>query len=122
MPGGDIQIDSGSGLSRAEQGKPRAMVHLLRQVWHEKNARLFVDSLPVAGVDGTIAGRMREGPAHGRAFLKTGSLIDVRAIAGYVRSRNGRVYAVSALINHPDAPAATAVLDSLVEWIAALER
>ncbi len=122
VPAGDIEIDSGSGLSRAERGKPRAMVQLLRQVWHDKNAKLFVDSLPVAGVDGTIAGRMRTGPAIGRAFLKTGSLIDVRSIAGFVRARNGRVYAVAALVNHPDAPAATAVLDALVEWIATLER
>ncbi|MEO8278841.1 MAG: D-alanyl-D-alanine carboxypeptidase/D-alanyl-D-alanine-endopeptidase [Ideonella sp.] len=122
VPAGDIEIDSGSGLSRAERGKPRAMVQLLRQAWYDKNARLFVDSLPVAGVDGTLAGRMREGPAVGRAYLKTGSLLDVRAIAGFVRSRSGRVYAVSALINHPDAPAATAVLDALVEWVAALDR
>ena len=122
LPAGDIEIDSGSGLSRAERGKPRAMVQLLRQAWHDKNARLFVDSLPVAGVDGTIAGRMRDGPAVGRAYLKTGSLIDVRSIAGFVRARNGRVYAVAALINHPDAPAGTAVLDALVEWLAALER
>ncbi len=122
VPAGDIEIDSGSGLSRAERGKPRAMVQLLRQVWHDKNAKLFVDSLPVAGVDGTIAGRMRDGPAVGRAFLKTGSLLDVRSIAGFVRARNGRVYAVAALINHPDAPAATSVLDALVEWLATLER
>ena len=57
-------------------------------------------------------------PATGRAFLKTGSLLDVRAIAGYVRGAGGRVYAVSALINHPDAPAATKLLDALVEWVA----
>ena len=114
---GDVEVDNGSGLSRAERAKPRAMVHLLRQAWHDRHARTFVDSLPIAGVDGTIANRMRAGPATGRAHLKTGSLLDVRAIAGYVRARDGRVYAVSALINHPDAPAGTAVLDALVEWL-----
>ena len=114
---GDIDLDNGSGLSRAERAKPRAMVQLLRQAWHDRHARTFVDSLPIAGVDGTIANRLRAGPATGRAYLKTGSLLDVRAIAGYVRARNGRVYVVSALINHPDAPAGTAVLDALVEWL-----
>lgn len=118
LPAGDIEVDTGSGLSRAERGKPRAMVQLLRQAWHDRNGKLFVDSLPIAGVDGTIANRMKDGPATGRAFLKTGSLLDVRAIAGYVRGRSGRVYAVSAFINHPDAPAGTAVLDALVEWLA----
>ena len=118
LPPGDIDIDNGSGLSRAERGKPRAMVQLLRQAWHDRNGKLFVDSLPIAGVDGTIQGRLQNSPATGRAFLKTGSLLDVRAIAGYVRGSGGRVYAVSALINHPDAPAATKLLDALVEWLA----
>ncbi len=118
LPVGDIEVDTGSGLSRAERGKPRAMVQLLRQTWHDRNAKLFVDSLPIAGVDGTIANRLKDGPATGKAFLKTGSLLDVRAIAGYVRGKSGRVYAVSAIINHPDAPAGTAVLDALVEWLA----
>lgn len=115
---GDLEVDTGSGLSRAERGRPRALVQLLRQAWHDRRAPLFVQSLPVAGVDGTIANRLQNGPATGRAFLKTGSLMDVRAIAGYVKSRGGRVYAVAALVNHPDAPAGTAVLDALVEWLA----
>lgn len=121
LPPGDIEIDTGSGLSRAERGKPRAMVQLLRQAWHDRHGKLFVGSLPIAGVDGTIANRLQNGPATGRAFLKTGSLLDVRAIAGYVTGRKGRVYAVSALINHPDAPAGIAVLDALVEWLATVE-
>jgi serine-type D-Ala-D-Ala carboxypeptidase/endopeptidase (penicillin-binding protein 4) len=121
LPPGDIDIDTGSGLSRAERGKPRAMVQLLRQAWHDRQGRLFVDSLPIAGVDGTIANRLQNGPATGRAFLKTGSLIDVRALAGYVSGRKGRVYAVSAFINHPDAPAGTVVLDALMEWLASFE-
>ena len=119
LPPGDIDIDNGSGLSRAERGKPRAMVQLLRQAWYDRNGKFFVDSLPIAGVDGTIQNRLQNSPATGRAFLKTGSLLDVRAIAGYVRDAGGRVYAVSALVNHPDAPAATRVLDALVEWLAA---
>ncbi|WP_418320338.1 D-alanyl-D-alanine carboxypeptidase/D-alanyl-D-alanine-endopeptidase [Piscinibacter sakaiensis] len=123
LPAGDVEVDNGSGLSRAEQARPRALVQLLRQAWHDqRNGRAFVDSLPIAGVDGTLANRMRDGPATGRAMLKTGSLLDVRSVAGYVRSANGRVYAVAALINHPDAPASTAVLDSVVEWLAQLRR
>ncbi|GAP34937.1 D-alanyl-D-alanine carboxypeptidase [Piscinibacter sakaiensis] len=118
LPPGDLEVDTGSGLSRAERGKPRALVQLLRQAWHDRNGRWFVDSLPIAGVDGTLANRLRDGPATGRAMLKTGSLMDVRAVAGYVRSQSGRVYAVSAIVNHPDAPAATVVLDALVDWLA----
>ncbi|WP_144289994.1 D-alanyl-D-alanine carboxypeptidase/D-alanyl-D-alanine-endopeptidase [Ideonella sp. A 288] len=115
---GDIALENGSGLSREERGKPRAMVHLLRRAWASTQSKAFVDSLPVAGVDGTLANRMTDGPARGVAFLKTGSLIDTRALAGYVRARSGKAYAVTALVNHPEAPRATPALDALIEWVA----
>jgi D-alanyl-D-alanine carboxypeptidase/D-alanyl-D-alanine-endopeptidase (penicillin-binding protein 4) len=72
----------------------------------------------VAGVDGTLVGRMTRGAATGQAFLKTGTLLDTRALAGYVKSRSGRTYAVAALVNHPDARRATPALDALIEWLA----
>lgn len=115
---GDIALDTGSGLSRAERGKPRAMVQLLRNAWASQQAQAFIDSLPIAGVDGTLAHRMTRGLAHGSAFLKTGTLLDTRALAGYVRSASGRMYAVAALVNHPHAQQATPALDAVIEWVA----
>ena len=115
---GDIHIDLGSGQSREERGKPRAMVQLLRKAWKAEGAQAFVNSLPIAGVDGTLANRMLEGPATGQAFLKTGTLSDTRALAGYVRSRSGVVYAVAAIVNHPDAARARGALDAFIGWLA----
>lgn len=115
---GDIHVDEGAGQLRSERGRPRAMVQLLRGAWHMRNARPFVDSLPVAGVDGTLARRLRGGDATGRAFLKTGTLLDTRALAGYVQARSGRVYALTAIVNHPRAAQAMPALDALVEWVA----
>ncbi len=115
---GDIEIDSGAGLSRLERGKPRALVQLLASAWKGPASGAFVDSLPVAGVDGTLAGRFQSGASTGRAFLKTGTLMDTRALAGYVKARSGKVYAVAAIVNHPRAPQATPALDALIEWIA----
>jgi D-alanyl-D-alanine carboxypeptidase/D-alanyl-D-alanine-endopeptidase (penicillin-binding protein 4) len=115
---GDIEIDSGSGLSRLERGKPRAMVQLLSQAWKSPTSNAFVESLPIAGVDGTLANRFQAGESTGRAFLKTGTLIDTRALAGYVKARSGKVYAVAAIVNHPFAAQATPALDALIEWIA----
>jgi serine-type D-Ala-D-Ala carboxypeptidase/endopeptidase (penicillin-binding protein 4) len=115
---GDILVDSGAGLSRLERGKPRALVHLLRRAWQGPQRDPFVQSLPVAGVDGTLAHRMTRGQATGRAFLKTGTLLDTRALAGYVLGRGGTVYALAALVNHEDAQRATPMLDQLVEWLA----
>ena len=119
LAGDDIVVDNGSGLSRAERGKPRAMVQLLRSTWGTPQGRALLDSLPVAGIDGTLAHRMTRGAATGRAFLKTGSLLDTRALAGYVHAASGTVYAVTALVNHPEAARATPALDRLIEWVAA---
>jgi D-alanyl-D-alanine carboxypeptidase/D-alanyl-D-alanine-endopeptidase (penicillin-binding protein 4) len=116
LAAGDIEVDNGSGLSAAERGKPRALVQLLRHAWHAQQGRAFLDSLPVAGVDGTLAHRMTSGDATGRAHLKTGTLADTRALAGYVRARSGQVYALAAVVNHASAPQATPVLDELVAW------
>jgi D-alanyl-D-alanine carboxypeptidase/D-alanyl-D-alanine-endopeptidase (penicillin-binding protein 4) len=115
---GDIRIDEGSGQSRAERGKPRALVQLLCNAWRGVSSQVFVDSLPIAGIDGTLRHRMTHGAASGQAFLKTGTLSDTRALAGYVRGKSGKVYAVTAIVTHPDAAKGTPVLDALIEWIA----
>jgi serine-type D-Ala-D-Ala carboxypeptidase/endopeptidase (penicillin-binding protein 4) len=115
---GDVEVENGSGLSRGERAKPRAMVHLLANAWQARQANSLVDSLPVAGVDGTLEHRLRGGAAEGQAYLKTGTLLDARALAGYVRSRSGRIYAVAALVNHPEASRAVPSLDGFIEWLA----
>jgi D-alanyl-D-alanine carboxypeptidase/D-alanyl-D-alanine-endopeptidase (penicillin-binding protein 4) len=115
---GDITVVLGSGQSRAERGKPRAVVELLRNAWRSAESQALVDSLPIAGVDGTLVHRMTNGAATGQAYLKTGTLSDTRALAGYVRARSGRVYAVSLIVTDPEAAKGTAALDSLVEWVA----
>jgi D-alanyl-D-alanine carboxypeptidase/D-alanyl-D-alanine-endopeptidase (penicillin-binding protein 4) len=115
---GDISVDEGSGQSRAERGKPRALVTLLVNAWRGSGAQAFVDSLPIAGVDGTLVHRMKAGAASGQAFLKTGTLSDTRALAGYVRGRSGKVYAVTAIVTHPAAAKGTPALDAVIEWLA----
>jgi D-alanyl-D-alanine carboxypeptidase/D-alanyl-D-alanine-endopeptidase (penicillin-binding protein 4) len=61
---------------------------------------------------------MKNGAATGQAWLKTGTLSDTRALAGYVRSKSGKVYAVSLVASGPEAGQATPTLDAIVEWIA----
>jgi serine-type D-Ala-D-Ala carboxypeptidase/endopeptidase (penicillin-binding protein 4) len=115
----DVTLDNGSGLSPTEKGRPRALVQLLLNAWNGPHAHVFVDSLPIAGVDGTLWRRMTSGPATGQARLKTGTTRATRALAGYVHGRSGTVYAVVAIVNHPEAPAAVPVLDAIIEWVAA---
>ena len=114
----DVTVDIGSGQSRAERGKPQALVGLLRTAWRSASLPTLLESLPIAGVDGTLARRMTTGPARGLAHLKTGTLSDTRALAGYVRAKSGKVYAAWMIVTDPAAAGATRSLDALVEWIA----
>ena len=105
------------GLSRLARVTSRALVALLQQAARSPNATTFKNSLSVAGVDGTTRD-MTTPKVLGRAHLKTGTLRDVTAIAGYVQGQSGRRYAVAAIINHPNAPAARPALRQLVAWAA----
>ena len=112
-------IDNGSGLSRDERITAAALGRLLRRAAVHPQAAVFLDSLSVAGVDGTTQGMKARGlapEAMGNAQLKTGTLRDVAAVAGYATGRSGQRYVVVGLVNHPNAPAARPALDALVEW------
>ncbi len=112
-------IENGSGLSRKERSSAQALTGLLHHAALNPHAEVFASSLGIAGVDGTVS-RMRErspsSEAIGNAQLKTGTLVNVVAIAGYATGRSGQRYSVVGIINHPKAAAARPALDALLEW------
>lgn len=115
-------IDNGSGLSRDGRITADALVALLQHAAQHPQFKDFYDSLGIAGVDGTVSRMGRDGStplAIGNARLKTGTLKDVSAIAGYVTGVSGQTYVVVAMINHENAPKARTALYQLVEWAAA---
>ncbi|WP_144112264.1 D-alanyl-D-alanine carboxypeptidase/D-alanyl-D-alanine-endopeptidase [Paraburkholderia sp. BCC1886] len=112
-----LTLDNGSGLSRDEHVTALALADLLQRANASPVAQPFVDSLPIAGVDGTMRNRLTNLGAGGYAHIKTGTLRDVRAIAGYVASADGNSYVVVSLINDPHAEAARAAHDALLEWV-----
>jgi serine-type D-Ala-D-Ala carboxypeptidase/endopeptidase (penicillin-binding protein 4) len=69
-------------------------------------------------VDGTMRNRLKDSPAAGQARLKTGTLRNVRALAGYVPDVNGRHWVVAAILNDERAGQARPALDVLMAWIA----
>ncbi len=112
-----LVLDNGSGLSRSERIQPAQLAALLAAAWDGPLAPELLSGLPLAGVDGTLRRRFKGGPAEGRARLKTGSLRDVNALAGYVFDTRRRPWVLVAVINHADAAKGRAALDALVEWL-----
>ena len=119
IPAAGLVIDNGSGLSRSERITPRQLVLMLQAAQAGRWGPELMMSLPVAGVDGTLRNRLKTGPATGRARLKTGTLKNAVALAGYVPDEDGRWWAVAAMVNHDQAVAARPALDALVDWVAA---
>ncbi len=110
-----LVVDNGSGLSRSERITPLALAQLLEWVRSSRHAADLAATLPTAGVDGTLRNRLKTGPATGVARLKTGTLKDVVALAGYIVDSRGRPWAVAMMVNHDNAPQARPVLDALVD-------
>ncbi|MGJ9419198.1 D-alanyl-D-alanine carboxypeptidase/D-alanyl-D-alanine-endopeptidase [Massilia sp. CMS3.1] len=113
-------IDNGSGLSRIERISPAQMGGLLRAGLRSNWAPEFLASMPIAGTDGTMRRRLNGSPAAGRARLKTGTLRNVVAVAGYVPDANGVQHVVVAMLNDDLAGdgRGRAVVDALVDWVA----
>ena len=113
-----VVLDNGSGLSRSERIRPRQLAHALRAALAGRHASELLMSLPVAGLDGTMRNRLRDSPAAGWARLKTGTLRNVRALAGVVPDAVGRTWVLVAFVNHEQAARASPALDALVDWVA----
>ncbi len=107
-------LDNGSGLSRSARISVLALGRMLQTAYQSPLMPELMSSLPIAGVDGTM--RRNRSRAAGSAHLKTGSLRDVVAIAGYVHASSGRRYVLVAITNHPNAGASRAAFDVLLEW------
>lgn len=113
----ELVLENGSGLSRKERINAEHLARLLYAAYASKVMPDFVSSLPVAAVDGTMTHRLQQSLAASHAYLKTGSLEGVRALAGYLMSEEGQRYVLVAFINDPNAAAARDALDALVRWV-----
>jgi len=113
----ELVMENGSGLSRIERISAQSLTSMLVAAFRSPVMPELVASLPLIAVDGTMRRRMKSESIAGQAHIKTGSLSDVRAIAGYVLDRSGRRYAVTMIVNHPNAQQSQAAQDALLNWI-----
>ena len=110
-------VDNGAGLSRNASITANGLGRMLQSAWVSPVMPEFVSSMPIVGVDGTL--RRSRSKFAGSAHLKTGTLRDSTALAGYVDGISGQRYVLVAMANHANATAARAAWDALVDWTAA---
>jgi D-alanyl-D-alanine carboxypeptidase/D-alanyl-D-alanine-endopeptidase (penicillin-binding protein 4) len=113
----DYVFYDGSGLSRENLVTPHAIVQLLRYAANQPWGKEFRDSLPAAGVDGSLAERFKNLDPSAHVYGKTGSLGGVKSLSGYAVTVQGEQIAFSIVTNNFSLPAKriTDVIDSVVE-------
>lgn len=117
-----FRMVDGSGLSRRNLVQPRQTVALLRYMIRHPYGKYFYDSLPIAGVDGTLRRRMRETPAENNVHAKTGYIGYVRCLSGYVTTADGHLLVFSMMANHYTVPTrkANELQDTACDFLASL--
>jgi serine-type D-Ala-D-Ala carboxypeptidase/endopeptidase (penicillin-binding protein 4) len=114
------RLVDGSGLARGNRASPLSVVRLLSAMYKREDYDPFVDSLPIAGRDGTLYDRMRRGPAKAHCVGKTGTLSNVSALSGYCEALSGDSYAYSILMNGVYPLAARRLQDRMLQEISRL--
>jgi len=119
LPRTAYDFSDGSGMSTYNRISPRGMVTLLRWAQGQPWGKAWRDSLPIGGVDGTIAGRFKGTILEGRIFAKTGGLNATTALSGYLTAKSGRTLLFSILANDiPDGASARPTMDATLVMIA----
>ena len=113
-------ITEGTGLSRRDLATPDALVRLLGYLAAQPYAAPLYEALPIAGVDGTLIGRMRHTPAENNVHAKTGSMEYVHCLVGYVTTAAGERLAFAIMLNNYEPPADGPRASSDVDAIAVL--
>nr|MBA2771539.1 D-alanyl-D-alanine carboxypeptidase/D-alanyl-D-alanine-endopeptidase [Sphingomonas sp.] len=120
VPRTSFDFSDGSGMSTYNRVAPRGVVMLLRWIARQPWGGAWRASLPVAGIDGTLAKRFRGTALRGRLFAKTGTLNATNALAGYMIAASGRTLTFSIHANDvPQDGGATGLMDRALLLIAA---
>jgi serine-type D-Ala-D-Ala carboxypeptidase/endopeptidase (penicillin-binding protein 4) len=117
----DFVFYDGSGMSMDDMITPRAATTLLAYAARQTWGAAYRATLPIGGVDGTLAGRFVHSPLQGKVFAKTGTLVEVNTVSGYLTAASGRTLIFSVLCNgrRPSSDAERQAIDKIVEAIAA---
>jgi serine-type D-Ala-D-Ala carboxypeptidase/endopeptidase (penicillin-binding protein 4) len=123
VPDSDFFFYDGSGMSMDDRITPRAFTQLLSYASHQNWGAGWRATFPIAGVDGTLAGRFRNSPLKGKLWAKTGTLNETLALSGYLTAASGNMITFSVMINghRPGSTAEVQAVEKICEAIAATE-
>lgn len=124
VPADAQQLVDGSGLSRRNVISADALLTVLRRMHARGGSSPFVTALPVAGTDGSLEGRMVGTAAQGNVRAKTGTMSNIRSLAGYVTTRDGEPLAFVIMVNNFEGPGAAAIksIDAIAVKLAEFSR
>ncbi len=114
--GAETILDNGCGLSRKSRTTVKAIYKLLQDAYKTYGTK-WMNTLAVAGVDGTIRKRFKRTVVKGRAWMKTGTLKDAKNIAGYVQGKSGKLYTVVIFYNDVRRWLGAQIQNQIIEWI-----
>jgi D-alanyl-D-alanine carboxypeptidase/D-alanyl-D-alanine-endopeptidase (penicillin-binding protein 4) len=119
----DFFFYDGSGMSNDDRMAPRALTQLLAYASRQPWGAAWRETLPVAGVDGTLINRFKSSPLKGHLWAKTGTHTEANALSGYLTTAGGKTLAFSILVNghRPGSEAELKAIDRIAEAIAAAE-
>jgi D-alanyl-D-alanine carboxypeptidase/D-alanyl-D-alanine-endopeptidase (penicillin-binding protein 4) len=124
VPAEAYQLVDGSGLSRRDVISPETLLTVLTRMYGPAGTSPWMAALPVAGADGTLANRMRGTAGENNVRAKTGTMSNVRSLAGYVTTHEGEALAFVAIVDNFEGTGAQAnsALDTLAVRLASFSR
>ena len=119
LPSGLVRVSNGSGLARDARISAEIIGRMLQAAYASPLMPEFISSLPLLGIDGTMRKRLRNTELVGRAHIKTGTLNNVSAMAGYVQDRQDQRWVVACIINHKGLQSwqGKQVQDAVLRWL-----
>ena len=124
IPAEGWQVVDGSGLSRRNAIAAETLVAILQRMYDPSADSPWMTAFPIAGRDGTLARRMIGTSAEGNLRAKTGTMSNIRSLAGYVTTRDGETLAFAILSDNFEGSgaAATEAVDRIAVTLAAFSR
>ena len=119
VPRTSWDFSDGSGMSTYNRIAPRGMVKLLSWISTQPWSAAWRETLPIGGVDGTLARRFKGTVLEGKIFAKTGTINATNALAGYLVTKSGKTLTFAAYANDvPSGTAATPAMDAALVAVA----